>query len=270
VSFAIAQNALGVLQLARETVESWRAPVRGSVTGPLHGEDAILLLHGFAGSPRMLAPLRNYLQYELERPTLGLALGIGFGDIRDAAIRVHEAMEQHGVHRCDVIGYSLGGLVAAYLLKCLDQGRSIRRVVTLGTPHCGAAFLARWPWLLARWFRSAHQVRAGSRFLAQLSRMPTPAGTGMLSIAGAEDAIVPPVTAHLGGADCRNLVVPGIDHWRLPTSRRVFRCVKEVLAGTDASWPAPRLEAIAPPTSAPTGFRESARLCFASAARRAY
>jgi pimeloyl-ACP methyl ester carboxylesterase len=270
VSFAIAQNALGVLQLARETVESWRAPVRESELVSCGNEDAILLLHGFAGSPRMLSPLRNYLQHELARPALGLALGIGFGDIRDTAIRVHEAMEQRGVRRCDVIGYSLGGLVAAYLAKCLDQGRCIRRVVTLGTPHRGATFLTDWRWLPARWFRSAQQVRAGSRFLAELSRMPTPAGTSMLSIAGAEDSIVPPVTAHLGGADCRNLVVPGVDHWRLPTSRRVFRCVKEMLAGADASWPAPRLEAIAPPTGGPTGFRESARLCFASAARRAH
>jgi esterase/lipase len=91
-------------------VESWRAPNQVSVS-PCVGEEAIVLLHGFAGTPRMLSPLRTYLRNELDRPTLDLALGIGLGDIRDTAIRVHEAMVQSGVRHCDVIGYSLGGLV---------------------------------------------------------------------------------------------------------------------------------------------------------------
>jgi len=150
VSFTIAQNALGVLQLARETVESWRAPAFETAGSAAVGEDAIVLLHGFAGTPRMLSPLRTYLRRELERPTIDIALGIGFGDIRDSAIRVHEEMARAGVRRCDVIGYSLGGLVAAYLAKCLDQGHCIRRVVTLGTPHHGVTFLNQWRWILAR------------------------------------------------------------------------------------------------------------------------
>jgi len=266
VSFSLAQNALGAFQLARETVESWRAPNQVSVS-PCVGEEAIVLLHGFAGTPRMLSPLRTYLRNELDRPTLDLALGIGLGDIRDTAIRVHEAMVQSGVRHCDVIGYSLGGLVAAYLTKCLDQGHCIRRIVTLGTPHRGVSFLNQKRWTLARWIRSADQVRAGSPFLTQLSRMQTPAGVSMLSIAGAEDTVAPPETAHLTGPNCRNLVVPGIDHWSLPTSRRVFRCVKEVLDTTDGSWPTPHLE-VAPPSSSPIEFR-SAVQCISTAARRA-
>lgn len=268
MAFSIAQNALGALQLARETVESWCAPNQTSVGSCTGGDGAIVLLHGFAGTPRMLSPLRSYLRNELERPTLDLALGIGFGDIRDTAIRVHEAMVTNGVRHCDVIGYSLGGLIAAYLAKCLDQGQCIRRIVTLGTPHRGVTFLNQRRWLLARWIRSADQVRAGSPFLAQLSRMESPAGTSMLSIAGAEDTVAPPETAHLSGSNCRNLVVPGIDHWSLPTSRRVFRCVKEVLDSTDGSWPAPHLE-VAPPSRPAIGFRTSAVQCISSAALRA-
>jgi pimeloyl-ACP methyl ester carboxylesterase len=268
VAFSIAQNALGALQLARETVESWRAPNQTLVGSCKGGDGAIVLLHGFAGTPRMLSALRTYLRNELDRPTLDIALGIGLGDIRDTAIRVHEAMMASGARHCDVIGYSLGGLVAAYLAKCLDQGRCIRRVVTLGAPHGGVSFLNQRRWLLARWIRSADQVRAGSPFLEQLSRMQAPAGTSMLSIAGADDTIAPPETAHLSGGNCRKLVVPGIDHWSLPTSRRVFRCVKEVLDTTDGSWPAPHLE-IAPPSRPAIGFRTSAVQCISNAARRA-
>jgi len=134
-----------------------------------------------------------------------------------------------------------GGLVAAYLLKCLDQGRCIRRVVTLGTPYQGVPFLNAWWWQLARWFRSAQQMRAGSAFLDHLGRIPLPAGTSILSIAGNDDTIVPPNMAHLEGPGYRSLVVPGLDHWTLPTSRRVFRCVKEVLQSTRGQWPPLRL-----------------------------
>lgn len=272
MSSSLIQNALGAFQLARETVESWRAPNQTSASlasrGQYAAKDAIVLLHGFAGTPRMLSPLRKYLSNELERPTLDLALGIGIGDIRDTAIRVHEAMLESGISRCDVIGYSLGGLVATYLAKCLDQGRSVRRVVTLGTPHQGIAFLDQWHWAPARWFRSAHQMRPGSPFLAQLLRMPLPRDVSLLSVAGADDSVAPPEATHVAGRSCRNLVVPGIDHWSLPTSRRVFRCVREVLEAAQGTWPSPRLEP-APPSPRAIGFRTSAVQCIASAALRA-
>ena len=234
-------NAFGALQLARETVESWRVASNESVWRHCSDGDSILLLHGLGGTPRILAPMRNYLRRELERPALDLALGVGFGDIRDMATRIHRDLLENGVRHCDVVGYSMGGLVAAYLLKYLDQGRCIRRVVTLGTPHCGVPCLSQWWWQIARWARSAHQMRVGSDFLDHLRRMPPPAESTFLSIAGSDDTIVPPDAAHLEGADYRNLVVPGLDHWTLPTSRRVFRCVKEVLESEHGALPLPQL-----------------------------
>ena len=242
MSFSLAVNARGALQLAKETMESWRAcGTQADWTGCTDA-DSILLLHGMAQSPRMLQPLRRYLSVEIERPTFDLALGVGLGDIRDTAIRVHRELAEHGVRRCDVVGYSLGGLVATYLLKCLDQGRCIRRVVTLGTPHGGVPMLTDWRGLLTRWWRSGDQMRAGSAFLEQLGRIPLPAGTGILSIAGADDVIVPPSAARVDGSQCRNLVVPGLNHWTLPGSRRVHRCVKHVLDSHTAAWPQPCLE----------------------------
>ena len=236
-------SASAALQLARETVEGWRVASNESVWRRCRNGDSILLLHGLGGTPRVLHPLRNYLRRELSRPALDLALGVGFGDIRDTAIRIHRGLLEQGVRRCDVIGYSMGGLVAAYLLKCLDQGHCIRHVVTLGTPHRGVPCLSEWWWLLARWARSAQQMRAGSEFLDHLLRMSPPAGRSILSVAGSEDTIVPPESAHLEGEGHRNLVVPGLDHWTLPTSRRVFRCVKEVLESEDGQLPRPQLAA---------------------------
>lgn len=213
--------------LARLAVESWLA-VGQSAASDEAGEP-VLLLHGFGGTPRMLRPLGRYLRRDLGRPTLDLALGIGLGDIRDLAIGVERLLDTRSVSRCDVVGYSMGGLVAAYLLKCLDHGRRIRSVVTLGTPHGGVPFVSRCPNALARWFRSALQMRSGSPFLDQLCRIAPPSGVRVLSIAGSADALVPPEAARLEGAGCRNLVVPDVDHLRLLTSRRVFRAVGQAL-----------------------------------------
>jgi PGAP1-like protein len=246
VSISLAVNARGALQLAKETVESWRASGSQVVWKGCTDADSILLLHGMAQTPRMLKPLRNYLSSEMNRPTFDLPLGVGFGDIRDTAIRVHRELAEQGVRRCDVVGYSLGGLVASYLLKCLDQGRRIRHVITIGTPHRGVPMLTDWRGLLTRWWRSADQMRVGSGFLDQLVRIPTPPCTSILSIAGAGDVIVPPNAARVEGLACRNLVVPGLDHWTLPTSRRVHRCVKQVLDSATGAWPPLHLERAVP------------------------
>jgi pimeloyl-ACP methyl ester carboxylesterase len=263
MSFSLTANARGALQMAMETVESWRASSNRVVWNVAAEDESILLLHGLAQTPRTLKPLGDYLGRELERPTLDLAYGVGLGDIRDMAIRVDRELEQQEVRRCDVVGYSMGGLVAAYLAKCLDQGRRIRRVITIGTPHRGVPFLTEWRGVLARW-RSAEQMRSGSALLELLLRMPLPKDVGMLSIAGSDDTIVPPGAARLDGPDSRNLVIPGLDHWTLVTSRRMFRCAREVLADPQRSWAPPRWKKVEParPTlrlHAPWRCQEAAR-----------
>ena len=213
----------------------------------------VLLVHGmfggawhFEGYQRLLAE-RGYESHALNlrghhgsRPVANIGK-VALADYIADAAEVARVLRSPDGRGPIVIGYSMGGLIAAYLVKCLDQGRCVRRVVTIGTPHRGVPALSEWWWLLARWARSAHQMRAGSAFLDQLLRMPAPEGTSILSVAGSEDTIVPPDAAHLEGAGLRNLVVPGLDHWTLPKSRRVFRCVKEVLQSERGQLPPPQL-----------------------------
>ena len=217
----------GHLRLAWLSVfEAARAP------GPVAwcaSDRPILLLPGFVSSPRTLAPMERSLRRHLGRPTLRVDLGGGWRDIRDSACEMYELLDgqlhRSGVRRLDVVAHSMGGLVAAYLLKCVDHGRHIRRLVTLGTPHRGVP-LARLPgpaWLCP----SVRQMRPGSAFLRHLARLPLPDGCELVSIAGGRDTLVPPDAARVAeqpGQETR--LVAAADHCDLllcPEARAAVR-----------------------------------------------
>jgi pimeloyl-ACP methyl ester carboxylesterase len=196
----------------------------------------VLLLHGFASSPRTLAFLARHVRRNLRRPVLRPDLGLGFGDLRDAAERAYDAVVEAGAPEVDVVGHSLGGLVASYLLKRIDRGRRVRRVITLGAPHAGT----RLAWLgavatrgLARGLR---QMLPGSRLLAELAAEPVPRGTELLAIAGDADAVVAEHSALLdSAARQRSHRLANVDHLELVFHRDVLAYVGELLGAADAA-----------------------------------
>jgi triacylglycerol esterase/lipase EstA (alpha/beta hydrolase family) len=105
----------------------------------------ILLVHGFAASSRVLLPLERWLVRTLGRPVFRLRLGqslpVHTGDVRASALRIQRDLERlaraGGFRELDVVGHSMGGLVATYLFKAIDRGQRVRNVVTLGSPHRG-------------------------------------------------------------------------------------------------------------------------------------
>jgi pimeloyl-ACP methyl ester carboxylesterase len=103
----------------------------------------VVFLHGFLGHPLNLRPLRRFLAAR------GFRNGVSFAyspslDYERLALHLAQTIEAvrgaTGVERVDVVGYSLGGLIARHLIQ--TDGRSlIRRLVTLGSPTTGP-FLA--------------------------------------------------------------------------------------------------------------------------------
>jgi triacylglycerol lipase len=64
----------------------------------------------------------------------------------------------------DLVGFSMGGLVARYYLQRLGGIRRVRRFITIGTPHRGT-------WLAyLRGNPGAHDMRPRSPFLKDLDR----------------------------------------------------------------------------------------------------
>jgi pimeloyl-ACP methyl ester carboxylesterase len=193
-----------------------------------------VLLHGFASTPRSLAFLARHVRVHLQRPVLRPDLGIAFADLVAAAARVETAIAASGAREVDVVGHSLGGLVASYLLKRVDCGRRVRRVITLGTPHAGTPLA--WLGAIATLGALAGPWRLlpGSRFLAELAASPVPSGSELVALAGEADVVVPERCALLDTAArqcCLRLA--NVDHMQLVFHREVLARVGELLGAAD-------------------------------------
>ncbi len=96
----------------------------------------VVFVHGLLGDPTNFLVLRRFVY------TLGIRNVACFSyapqlDYRRVANRLCQEIETicraTGAPRVDVVGHSLGGLLARYLVEVGD-GRRVRRLVTLGAP----------------------------------------------------------------------------------------------------------------------------------------
>lgn len=139
----------------------------------------------------------------------------GLGSIRAHAVSVHNALETflrtNSYEHVTVIGHSMGGFIARYLVQVL-QVDYIDALVTLGTPHTGTS--------LARFLKgisaSCEEMNSGSVFLKELNEKAPPI-TPTLNVTGGLDFIGK--TLHFG----ENISVPRVTHLSLVLSPRVYQ-----------------------------------------------
>jgi len=225
----------GVRLALRSLREDRRATAPGRATGR-----PIVLIHGFGSSSRVLQPLERHLRRALNRPVVRMRLGgrihLHLSDIRESSRKVHRVIERMArkadFEHVDVVGHSMGGLVATYLLKQLDRGRHVRHVVTLGTPHRGTSAAYAGILLAGALSRAIWQMRPKSPLLEELGASTMPRGSRLISIAAEGDDVVPLQAARLpAGGPYRNLVLDGLSHWELLASSRAFTVVSDILGG---------------------------------------
>lgn len=193
----------------------------------------VFLVQGFASSVAVLRPLERRVR-RIGRPAFCACPPLGLGDIRDATDALYESIEEAAASmpfvRADVIGHSMGGLVAAYLLKQVDRGRRISRVVTLGTPFGGLRSARLAAALLGPFACSLRQMAPGSSLLRLLERLPVPAGCALVSIAGSRDWLVPLAATRLPSTPGHvQLDVGPFDHFDLLLRRRCFAHIERAL-----------------------------------------
>ncbi|MGW7362559.1 esterase/lipase family protein [Streptomyces sp. NPDC054841] len=195
-----------------------------------------VLLHGFVDNRSVFVLLRRSLARHGWHHLESLNYSPLTCDIRTAAEllgrHVEEICERTGHREVDIVGHSLGGLIARYYVQRLGGDRRVRTLVTLGTPHSGTSVAP-----LASAHPIVRQMRPGSPVLEEL-RQPAPGcRTRFVCFwSDLDQLMVPLETACLKHPDLlvRNVRVSGIGHLALPVHPAVAAGIREALESSDA------------------------------------
>ncbi|MER6071915.1 esterase/lipase family protein [Streptomyces sp. NPDC001852] len=207
-------------------------PAQGGTTQlPLRSGPPVVLLHGFIDNRSVFVLLRRNLTQHGRQHVASLNYSPLTCDIRAAAEllgrHVEELCERTGSDRVDIVGHSLGGLIARYYVQRLGGDLRVRTLVTLGTPHSGTRAAP-----LANAHPIVRQMRPGSGVIEELNRPAPGCRTRFVSFWSDLDSVMVPLeTARLEhpDLDAQNVRVTGIGHLALPVHPAVAAGIREAL-----------------------------------------
>ncbi|MEW2575889.1 esterase/lipase family protein [Streptomyces syringium] len=196
----------------------------------------VLLLHGFIDNRSVFVLLRRSLRRHGWSQVSSLNYSPLTGDLRTAAAvlggHIEEICGRTDQERIDIVGHSLGGLIARYYVQRLGGDTRVRTLVTLGTPHRGTTVAP---------LMSAHplvrQMRPDSPVIAELSRPAPDCGTHFIAFWSDLDQIMVPVaTARIDHPDlsARNVRVSGVGHLALPVHWAIAAGIRQALTAEEA------------------------------------
>ncbi|MEU1848012.1 alpha/beta fold hydrolase [Streptomyces sp. NPDC019990] len=211
-------------------------PEDGAAQLPREAKPPVVLLHGFIDNRSVFVLLRRNLAQHGRQQIESLNYSPLTCDIRAAAElfgrHIEEVCERTGAEQVDVVGHSLGGLIARYYVQCLGGDVRVRTLVTLGTPHSGTRVAP-----LADAHPIVRQMRPGSPVLEELARPAPGCRTHFVGFWSDLDSVMDPVeTARIDHPDltAQNVHVSGIGHLALPVHPAVADHIRQIL---DTSHP---------------------------------
>jgi triacylglycerol lipase len=189
-----------------------------------------LLVHGIWNSGEHFARMRATLDAAGIGPTLAidLAPNDGRAPVATLAAQVdaaaHRLAREAGPSRIDVIGFSMGALVARYWIQRLGGRARVRRFVSISGPHAGTANAYALP------LAGVREMRPGSALLTDLARDTDPWGEVEVHCFWTpfDLMIVPARSAILPGARTVQRFSVAMHRWML-TDARVITAVRDVL-----------------------------------------
>ena len=198
---------------------------------PTEAKPPVVLLHGFIDNRSVFVLLRRSLAQHGRRQVESLNYSPLTCDIRTAAEllgrHIEEICERMGSREVDIVGHSLGGLIARYYVQRLGGDLRVRTLVTLGTPHSGTAVAP-----LANAHPIVRQMRPDSAVIEELTRPAPGCRTHFVSFWSDLDHLMEPLeTACIDHPDliAQNVQVSGIGHLALPVHPAVATGIRQAL-----------------------------------------
>ncbi|MGW4871312.1 esterase/lipase family protein [Streptomyces chartreusis] len=201
---------------------------------PTETSPPVVLLHGFIDNRSVFVLLRRNLAQHGRHQVESLNYSPLTCDIRTAAEllgrHIEGICERTGSRQVDVVGHSLGGLIARYYVQRLGGDHRVRTLVTLGTPHSGTNVVP-----LANAHPIVRQMRPGSPILEELARPAPGCRTHFVSFWSDLDHLMDPLeTACIDHPDllAQNVRVSGVGHLALPVHPAVAAGIRQALDST--------------------------------------
>ncbi|MGW6056629.1 lipase family alpha/beta hydrolase [Streptomyces sp. NPDC055189] len=198
---------------------------------PAESRPPVVLLHGFIDNRSVFVLLRRSLAQHGGQHVESLNYSPLTCDIRTAAEllgrHIEEICERTGHHQVDIVGHSLGGLIARYYAQRLRGDARVRTLVTLGTPHEGTRVVP-----LADAHPIVRQMRPGSDVIEELREPAPDCRTRFVSFWSDLDQLMAPLeTACVNHPDliAQNVRVSGIGHLALPVHPAVAAGIRQAL-----------------------------------------
>ena len=221
----------GITQERRSPLPALPSREDGAAQLPTEAKPPVVLLHGFIDNRSVFVLLRRSLAQHGRQQIESLNYSPLTCDIRAAAEllgrHIEGICERTGSERVDIVGHSLGGLIARYYVQRLGGDTRVRTLVTLGTPHSGTRVVP-----LANAHPIVRQMRPGSDLLEELTRPAPGCRTHFVSFWSDLDHLMDPLeTACIDHADlmAQNVRVSGIGHLALPVHPAVASGIRQVL-----------------------------------------
>lgn len=194
----------------------------------------VVLVHGFLGTRGTMLPLTRRFQSD-GRVVFSYAYGtFNLGSIRrsaeDLTNHLRSICEKLDVERLDVIGYSMGGLIALHSVKFLSGHRYVRNLVMMGSPLRGTWLSLAGVATVGAISPSVWQILPGSPFLEDLLNAPAPEDVRMRQIHAASDALCPPPGPIKGVGPRDYIMLPG-GHSSLVVAEPFYQACREFLDG---------------------------------------
>ncbi|WP_255011628.1 triacylglycerol lipase [Cyanobium sp. Cruz-8D1] len=153
----------------------------------------LVLVHGLFDTPRVFERLERRLAGRREPLLLpALPLRFGIAPIQTSAQRLADHIEAAfgGSETVDILGFSMGGVIARTWIQLMGGHARTRRFLSLGSPQQGTLTAQPWPRLL---LAGVADLKLGSALLRQLNADLTPLqGIDCSSYGTATDLMVLP------------------------------------------------------------------------------